>query len=50
MRRKKTESELEIYAVSGTNTVVLSLDMKTKPAGMLGFAFERVETKTQRRI
>src|SRR3954469_22487021 len=50
MRRKKTRSNLEIYAVAGTNTVVLSLDMKTKPAGMLGFAFERVETKSQKRI
>ena len=50
MRRKKTGSELELYAVSGTNTVVLSLDMKSKPDGLLGFAFERVETKTQKRI
>ena len=50
MRRKKTASELEIYAVSGTNTVVLSLDLTTKPAGVLGFGFERVETKSQKRI
>lgn len=50
MRRKKTTSELEIYAVSGTNTVVLSLDLKTKPDGLLGFAFERVETKSHKRI
>jgi len=50
MRRRKTGSELEIYAVSGTNTVVLSLDMKSKPVNLLGFAFERVETKSQKRI
>jgi hypothetical protein len=29
---------------------VLSLDMKNKPAGLLGFAFERVETKSKKRI
>jgi phosphatidylserine/phosphatidylglycerophosphate/cardiolipin synthase-like enzyme len=50
MRRKKTSSGLEIYAVSGTHTVVLSLDMKVKPVGFLGFAFERVETRTMKRI
>ena len=50
MRRKKTTSDLELYAVSGTNTVVLSMDMKAKPADLLGFAFERVETKSKKRI
>jgi len=50
MRRKKTTSGLELYAVSGTNTVVLSLDMKEKPDGLHGFGFERVETKSQKRI
>lgn len=50
MRRKKTSSDLELYAVSGTSTVVLSMDMKTKPVGLLGFAFERVETKSKKRI
>ncbi|MEO8345747.1 MAG: phospholipase D-like domain-containing protein [Betaproteobacteria bacterium] len=50
MRRKKTTSELELYAVSGTNTVVLSLDLKTKPVGLLGFSFERVESKSHKRI
>src|SRR5947207_430905 len=50
MRRKKTTSGLELYAVSGTHTVVLSLDMKAKPDGLLGFAFERVETKSKKRI
>ncbi len=50
MRRKKTSSGLELYAVSGTHTVVLSMDMKVKPAGLLGFAFERVETRSMKRI
>ncbi|PYJ89778.1 MAG: hypothetical protein DME71_08455 [Verrucomicrobia bacterium] len=50
MRRKKTSSDLELYAVSGTNCVVLSMDMKTKPMGLLGFAFERFETKSKKRI
>jgi len=50
MRRKKTSSALQLYAVSGTNSIVLSIDMKPKPAGLLGFAFERVETKTQKRM
>jgi hypothetical protein len=50
MRRKKTSSDLELYAVSGTNTIVISIDMKAKPAGLLGFAFERVETKSKKRI
>jgi hypothetical protein len=26
------------------------MDLKTKPAGLLGFAFERVETKSKKRI
>jgi len=50
MRRKKTSSNLELYAVSGTNTIVLSIDMKAKPSGLLGFSFERVETKSKKRI
>src|SRR5213594_1776996 len=50
MRRKKTSSSLELYAVSGTNTIVISMDMKAKPSGLLGFAFERVETKSKKRI
>jgi phosphatidylserine/phosphatidylglycerophosphate/cardiolipin synthase-like enzyme len=50
MRRKKASSGLELYAVSGTHTVVISIDLKKKPTGLLGFAFERVETKSQKRI
>lgn len=50
MRIKKTKTALELYAVSGTNTVVLSIDMKQKPTGLLGFAFERVETVSKKRI
>ena len=50
MRAKNDVNELELYAVAGTNTVVLSLDMKNKPAGLLGFAFERKDDKTGKRI
>ncbi len=50
MRRKNTALALKIYAVSGTNTVVISLDMDPKPADLLGFAFERVETLSKKRI
>ncbi len=50
MRIKKTTGELELYAISGTHTIVLSIDMKHKPGSLHGFAFERVETKTKKRI
>jgi phosphatidylserine/phosphatidylglycerophosphate/cardiolipin synthase-like enzyme len=50
MRIKKTKTNLELFAVSGTNTIVLSIDMKQKPTDLLGFAFERVETKSKKRI
>ena len=50
MRIKRTKTDLELYAVSGTNTVVLSIDMKQKPTDLLGFAFERVETASKKRI
>jgi len=49
MRASNNANELEIYAVAGTHTVVLSLDMKTKPTGLLGFAFERKDDKTGQR-
>jgi len=38
MRAKNNANELEIYAFTGTHIVVLSLDMKNKPTGLLGFA------------
>ena len=50
MRKRKTDSDLKLYAISGTNTVVISTDMKSKPKNLLGFSFERVETKSQKRI
>ena len=50
MRVKRTKKNLELYAVSGTNTVLLSMDMKVKPTDLLGFAFERVETVSKKRI
>jgi len=49
MRARNNANELEIYAVAGTHTVVLSLDMKNKPTGLLGFAFERKDDKTGQR-
>jgi hypothetical protein len=50
MRAKNDVNELELYGVAGTHTVVLSLDMKNKPVGLLGFAFERKDNKTGKRI
>jgi len=50
MRRKKTSSNLRLYAVSGTNTILLSIDLIDKPDDLLGFSFERVETKSKKRI
>jgi phosphatidylserine/phosphatidylglycerophosphate/cardiolipin synthase-like enzyme len=50
MRAKNSDNELEVYAVAGTNTVLLSMDMKNKPTGLLGFAIERKENKTGKRI
>ena len=50
MRTRNNTGELELYGVAGTRTVVLSLDMKHKPINLLGFAFERKEDKTGKRI
>jgi hypothetical protein len=50
VRAKNNNNELELYAVAGTHTVVLSMDMKTKPTGLLGFALERKDEKTGKRI
>ena len=50
MRVKNAKGSLELYAISGTNTIVISIDMKQKPAGLHGFSFERVETKSKKRI
>jgi hypothetical protein len=50
MRARNNANELEVYAVAGTHTVVLSLDMKNKPTGLLGFAYERKDDKTGQRI
>lgn len=41
MRIKNDGGELELYVVAGTNSLVLSMDMKKKPEGLLGFAFLR---------
>jgi len=50
MRARNNVNELELYGVAGTHTVVLSVDMKNKPLGLLGFAFERKDNKTGKRI
>jgi HKD family nuclease len=50
MRTRNNTNELELYVVAGTHTVVLSMDMKNKPTGLLGFAFERKDGKTGKRI
>ena len=50
MRARNNTNELELYVVAGTHTVVLSMDMKNKPTGLLGFAFERKDGKTGKRI
>ena len=46
MRARNVEQDLEVYAVAGTHTVVLSFDFKTKPEGLLGFAVERRDMAT----
>ena len=50
MRARNNVNPLELYAVAGTHTVVLSMDMKTKPAGLLGFALERKDEKNGKLI
>lgn len=50
MRAINDSNELELYAVAGTHTVVLSMDMKNKPDGLLGFAFERQTLGNGKRI
>jgi hypothetical protein len=50
MRNRSIANELEVYAVAGAHTAVLSFDFKNKPQGLLGFALERQETKTGKRI
>lgn len=46
MRTKNTDHDLEVYAVAGTHTAILSIDFKAQPAGLLGFAIERKDLKT----
>lgn len=50
MRTNQTPNQLELYVVAGTHTVVLSLDMKNKPTALLGFAFERKDQASGKRI
>lgn len=41
MRARNNSNLFELYAVAGTHTVVLSMDTKSKPTGLQGFAIER---------
>jgi hypothetical protein len=50
MRNRNIESALEVYGLAGTHTAVLSFDFKSKPDGLLGFAIERKDEQTGRRI
>lgn len=47
MRNKAINADgLQVYAVVGTYTAVLSFDFTNKPNGLLGFAIERKDLKT----
>jgi phosphatidylserine/phosphatidylglycerophosphate/cardiolipin synthase-like enzyme len=50
MRNRSINSDLEVYAVAGTHTAVLSFDFKNKPQNLLGFAIERKDEATGKRI
>jgi hypothetical protein len=50
VRSRNIDNDLEVYAVAGTHTAVLSIDFKARPQGLLGFAFERKDLATGRRI
>lgn len=50
MRSRNIDKDLEVYAVAGTHTAVLSFDWKTRPQGLLGFAVERKDVTTGFRI
>lgn len=46
MRATKTKSGLTVYAVAGTNVVILGMNMeKKKAAGLMGFAIQRESHK-----
>jgi phosphatidylserine/phosphatidylglycerophosphate/cardiolipin synthase-like enzyme len=46
MRARNIANDLEVYAVAGTHTAVLSFDFKTKPQNLLGLAIERRDLTT----
>lgn len=50
MRNRNVANDLEVHAVAGTRTAVLSLDFKQQPQDLLGFAIERKDLKTGLRI
>lgn len=50
MRARNLEHDLEVFAVAGTHTAVLSFDYESQPRGLLGFAIERKDLATGMRI
>lgn len=50
MRFKSTAGNLKIYALTGTHTIILSMDMKKLPDKFLGFAFERTQVASGKTI
>ena len=48
MRTRNITNDLQVYAVAGTHTAVLSMDFRSRPAGLLGLAFERKDLATGR--
>ena len=50
MRARNVDNDLEVYAVAGAHTAILSLDFKKKPEDLLGLAYERKDKATGLRI
>ena len=48
MRFKSTQTNLKIYAVTGTHTILLAFDMANVPNQFLGFAIERTQLDPKR--
>ncbi|MEK7469501.1 MAG: phospholipase D-like domain-containing protein [Planctomycetota bacterium] len=50
MRARNTAQDLQVFAVAGTHTAVLSFDFNAKPQNLLGLAIERRDLTTGRII
>jgi PLD-like domain len=48
MRTRNITNDLQVHAVAGTHTAVLSMDFRSRPQGLLGLAFERKDLATGR--